>query len=217
MVVDDQQLENLSRMLDAVMMKHAEQFPRLRDAELHGSTIMRASEEPWRSVPLRVRFRIFEETMQAVFDSGARIYLEGINISRQIARGYPHVTPARELAFSHLFERINDCCHNSEPQIRVVADEHHTAEISRSNFNRYQIAGTYGYRSSRLTNIHPDISFVESHTSRALQASDMVTYLYNRVYTVSENDVRAHRQKHRMWQIVDGAARWPRGRARIWP
>lgn len=217
LVLNDGQLHTLRVALDGIMAKHTATFPALAGAELHGSTMMRAEEEPWRSVPLRIRFRIFEETMQAVFDSGARVYVEGVNILRQIARGYPTITPARELAFSHLFERINDCCHSSEPQVRVVADEHHTAQISRSNFNRYRMAGTYGYRSSRLPNVHPQIEFIQSHTDRALQAADLVTYLFNRIWTVSESDMRAHRQKHKMWQIVDDAARWPRGRARIWP
>jgi len=217
LILDDSQVDGLRRSLDEMMAKHATSFTVLDGAELHGSTMMRAYDEPWRSVPLRVRFRIFEEVMKAVFDSGARVYVEGVDIRRQVARGYPTVTPARELAFSHLFERINDCCHNGQPQVRVIADEHHTAEISRSNFNRYRMAGTYGYRSSRLPNIHPEIEFIESHTDRALQAADLVTYLYNRIWTVSESDMRAHRQKHKMWQIVDEAARWPRGRARVWP
>lgn len=217
LVLTDAQAGVLRSSLDEIMAKHASAFPVLLGAELHGSTMMRAHEAPWRSVPLRVRFRIFEETMQSVFDSGARVYVEGVNITRQLARGYPNPTPARELAFSHLFERINDCCHSGEPQVRIVADEHHTADISRSNFNRYQLAGTYGYRSSRLPNIHPQIEFIQSHTDRALQASDLVTYLYNRIWTVSETDMRAHRKKNEMWQIVDEAARWPRGRARIWP
>jgi hypothetical protein len=217
LVVDDVQLIGLRTALENVLNKHSVTFPQLAGAELHGSTMMRAEDAPWRSVPLRARFRIFEEVMQAVADSGAKLYIEGVDIRRQIARGYPNVTPARELAFSHLFERINECCTWAEPRVRVIADEHHTADISRSNFNRYQAGGTYGYRSSRLRNIDPQIDFIASHTDRALQAADLVTYLYNRVWTVSESDMRAHRQKQKMWQIVDEAARWPRGRARIWP
>jgi hypothetical protein len=158
-----------------------------------------------------------EEVMETVAYAGARVYIEGVDIARQMARGYPTITPARELAFSHLFERINECCSWHEPKVRVVADEHHTADVSRSNFNRYQAAGTYGYRSSRLRNINEQIDFIESHTDRVLQAADLITYLYNRMMTVQETDMRAHRQKVRMWSIIDEAARWPRGRARIWP
>lgn len=216
-VLNEQQVAHLRTNLDALVAKHARTFQALHGVELHGSTMMRASDQPWRSIPLRIRLRIFEEAMELVEASGARIYLEGVDIPRQVARGYPDVTPARELAFSHLLERVNDCCGMAEPWVRVVADEHHTADVSRSNFTRYQIAGTYGYRSSRLRHIHPQIDFIPSHTDRALQAADLVTYLYNRVMTVSESDMRAHRQKTKMWGIADPAARWPRGRARIWP
>ncbi len=217
LVLTGEQAEALRGALDRLIDKHAVNFDALEGVELHGSTMMRAANEPWRSVPLRVRFRIFEEVLRAVKDSGARVFIEGVDIRRHLARGYPKPMPARELAFSHLFERLNDSCTADEPQIQVIADEHHTAEISRSNFTRYQIAGTYGYRSSRLPNVHPRIEFIGSHTDRALQAADMVTYIYNRVMTVSETDMRAHRQKLAIWQIIDGAARWPRGRARIWP
>lgn len=216
-VVTSEQAEAVRSALDALVAKHAAVFPSLGGVELHGSTMMRAADAPWRSVPLRVRFRIFEEALEVVRDSGARVFIEGVDIRRQITRGYPDPIPARELAFSHLFERINDCCHTDEPQIRVVADQHHTAEISRSNFNRYRAAGTYGYRSSRLPHVHPQIDFIGSHTDRMLQAADLVTYVYNRVMTVHESDMRAHRRKHAIWQIIDEAARWPRGRARIWP
>ena len=217
LIVTDDQAEAIRESLDAIVNKHAATFPSLTGVELHGSTMMRANDAPWRSVPLRIRFRIIEEVMQAVQDSGARVYIEGVDIVSQVARGYPTITPARELAFSHLFERINDCCHWEEPAVQVVADEHHTAEISRSNFNRYRLAGTYGYRSSRLPNIRAQIDFIESHTDRVLQAADLITYLYNRLKTVHETDPRADRQKTAMWGIIEEAASWPRGRARIWP
>lgn len=217
LIVNDQQADDIRESLDRMLGKHAATFPEFAGVELHGSTMMRANERPWRSVPLRVRFRIMEEVLDSVAQSGARVYIEGVDIVRQMSRGYPTITPARELAFSHLFERINDCCDWHEPKVQVVADEHHTAEISRSNFNRYRSAGTYGYRSSRLRNINSQISFIESHTDRVLQAADLVTYLYNRLMTVEESDARAHRQKVQMWSRIDDAARWPRGRTRIWP
>lgn len=216
LVVSESQADYLTTELDALVRKHAASFPELEGVELHGSTMMRAKERPWRNIPLRLRFRIIEEVLEHVDVCGARIYIEGIDIRRQQAR-YSHPIPARELAFSHLFERINDCCSLHEPQIKVIADEHHTSEISRSNFNRYRTAGTYGYRSSKLPNIHPQIDFIPSHTSRVLQAADIITYLYNRMMTVPERDARAHQQKHRMWRIIEEGSHWPNGRTRTWP
>ena len=217
-ICTEQQRDALSRELDAVMEKHSAAFPSLTpDVEFHGSTIMWAQSEPWRSIPIRARIALYRDALVAIEAVGVRVYIEGVDIRRQIARGYPQVTPARELAFSHLFERINECCNSTETQINVVADEHHTSEISRSNFSNYRSVGTYGYRSSSLPHIHPDIDFVESHTVRALQAADMVTYLYNRMLTVPESDQRAHKAKRDLWSVIEPAAVWPRGRYRTWP
>jgi hypothetical protein len=217
-ICTERQRNILELELDAVMAKHARAFPALQaDDEFHGSTMMRASSKPWRSIPLRARFAIYQDALIAIEAVGVRIYIEGIDIQSQVARGYPSVTPARELAFSHLFERINDCCGSGEPQIQVHADEHHTSEISRSNFSRYRSVGTYGYRSSALPNIHPKIEFVQSHTVRALQAADMITYLYNRCTTITESDPRALKTKTMLWDLISPAVVWPRGRARTWP
>lgn len=217
-ICTDDQRDELSERLNDLMERHALSAATLSPStELHGSTMMRAAEDPWRSVPMRLRFKIFRDALEAIEQSGTRVYIEGVNIYRQLARGYPNPTPARELAFSHLFERINECCHNDEPRIKVVADEHHTSEISRSNFSRYRNVGTYGYRSSRLPNIDQNIEFVTSHSVRPLQAADLVTYLYNRLTTVQETDQRAHEMKRDLWSVIDPAVMWPRGRARIWP
>lgn len=217
-VCTSEQSELLTTQLDDLIAKHAKTFPALRlNTEIHGSSMMRAADEPWRSLPIRLRLRMLDEVLDVVEQTGARVYVEGVDIGRQLARGYPNPTPARELAFSHLFERINDCCTPGEPQIKVVADEHHTAEISRSNFSRYRSVGTYGYRSSYLPNIEAVIDFVPSHSSRPLQAADVVTYIYNRLTTITESDPRARRAKLAMWERIGPAVTPPRGRARTWP
>ncbi|WP_187270725.1 DUF3800 domain-containing protein [Lacisediminihabitans profunda] len=217
-VCTERQRDLLTREMDAVMEKHRQAFPSLTpDVEFHGSTMMRAQEEPWRSIPLRARIAIYRDALLAIEAVGTRVYVEGVDIHGQRARGYPNPTPARELAFSHLFERIDACCGQDEPQIQVVADEHHTSEVSRSNFAKYRNVGTYGYRSSYLPHIHQTIDFVQSHTVRALQAADLVTYLYNRRSTVTESDPRAVLARDSMWAAIDPAMVWPRGRARTWP
>lgn len=217
LVCTPEQAEQITTELDAVVAKHAVTFPTLAGVELHASDMMRAHDEPWRSIPIRVRFAIYADILEVVRASGARIYIEGVDIKAQARRGYLYLTPARELAFSHLFERINDCGMDAGCDVQVVADEHHTAEVSRSNFSRYQAVGTYGYRSSRLGNVSDDIQFVPSHTSRPLQASDHLTYIFNRLRTVTENDPRADKQKRQLWRTIEAQATWPTGRARIWP
>lgn len=216
-ICTDTQQAMLSAELEAVLEKHRQVHPSLTpEVEFHGSAMMRAEEEPWRSIPLRARLALYRDALIATEAVGVRIYIEGVNVPGQIARGYPEPTPARELAFSHLMERINDCCSDDEPRIKIYADEHHTSEISRSNFRSYRAYGTYGYRSSRLPNIEPEIEFVPSHTLRPLQASDLVTYLYNRIMTIKDGP-KSHAAKWHLWGQIVRAVNYPRGRERIWP
>lgn len=217
LIIEEWGAELLRHDLDGVVARFAWTFPDLFGVELHGSTMMRAHDEPWRSVPLRARFAIYDAALKVIHESGAQIYIEGVDIEGQRARGYPVLTPARQLAFSHLYERINECWREGQPLMHIIADEHHTAETSRSNFARYRVNGTYGYRSSHLLHVDPDISFIGSHTDRALQAADLITYLYNRVQTVREHDQRALRRKNAMWKMIEENTTPPHGRARIWP
>jgi hypothetical protein len=212
------QIDALTSALDGVIALYAHENSELTPAtEFHASAMMRASDPPWRRTPMRVRFALFHQALNEIEKSGARMYIEGIDIASQLSRGYPNPTPARELAFSHLFERINDCARDAGTQVQVFADDHHTAETSRSNFTRYQRIGTYGYRSSLLESIEPDIRFISSDTSRPLQAADLVTYLYNRRMTIVDSDRRAAEKKILMWRSIEPALLYPRGRARIWP
>lgn len=218
-VCTEDQAYALSMRLHRVMAKHARSHSALSIRnELHASEIMRAPDLPWRKVPLRARIAIYKEALQTIEQSGCRVYIEGIDVEAQKARGYAHITPARELAFGFLLERINECGLGSEARaVHVVADEHHTAEISRSNFNNYQLFGTPGYRSSQLTTIQSPLLFQPSHKSRLLQAADLITYIYNRKTTIQPKDPRAAKAQSDLWSTIEPAAIWPRGRARIWP
>jgi hypothetical protein len=206
---------DIEAALNAVIGKHSLSHPAIKpDTEFHAYELMKGSGS-WKKVPLRLRFGIYHEALRAIEASGACMHLEGIDVAAQIARGYTHVTPARELAFSHLFERVNDCAARKAERVRVIADDHHTKAISRSNFTRYQAWGTYGYKSSRLANIDAGVDFIDSKSSRALQAADLVTYLYNRRKTIVESDARAHDEKTLLWGDIRRAVN--RGGQRIWP
>lgn len=218
LVLTPSQAEQLRGELDNLMSCFAEEFMQLSPhEEFHGSSIMRAAEEPWRSLPKRVAFELYKKALEIIEKSGARYFLEGIDRKRHLARDYQHYFDSRQLAFSYLLERLNGASTNQYPKVQIIADEHHTSEVSRSNFSRYQQVGTFGYRSSKLPNVHSQIEFIASHSDRALQASDLVTYLFNRVTTVVETDARTENLKNKLWDIISVASVHPRGRTRIWP
>jgi hypothetical protein len=210
----DQELE-IEDALDGVILKHSRTHPAIKpDTELHAYEMM-AGRGSWKKIPLRLRFGIYHEALRAIEAVGSCMHLEGIDIGAQAARGYPNLTPARELAFSHLFERVNDCAGRKSKRIEIIADDHHTKAVSRSNFTRYQAWGTYGYKSSKLINIHEVVDFIDSKSSRALQAADLITYLYNRKKTVKELDPRAEEEKTLLWADIRRTVN--RGGQRIWP
>lgn len=205
----------LAADMDKILMKHSDSFPALSlETEYHAHEMM-AGRGDWRKIPLRLRFGILHEALQAISESGAAVYIEGVDIQRQIARGYTYVTPARELAFGYILERINEHAERKGTTVKVVADDHHTAAASRSDFTTYQQWGTFGYRSSKLQAISDNVDFIDSKSSRALQAADLATYLYNRRQTHMETNHKAHEQKVLMWRKLGPAVN--RGRTRTWP
>lgn len=208
-----EQIFDMNEALKAVMRKHATAAPGLvYTEELHGSTMMRGAVEPWRSIPKRLVIALYTDALKAIEESGVRARIEGIDISKL----YAHASSPRELAFRYLLERINECAVNGET-IQLHADEHHTAEESRSNFASYQGTGTLGYKSSKLENLEPGILFEDSQYELGLQAADLVTYIYNRKRTVTETDERATKAKKRMMHTIRPALTQPRGCHRIWP
>lgn len=210
----EEQVQALSDDMDKILLKHSDGFPSLSiDTEFHAHEMM-AGRGDWRKVPLRLRFGIYHEALRAIAASGAAVYIEGVDIQRQAVR-YKRMMPAREVAFSYILERINEYAERREAMVSVVADDHHTAAESRSNFTEYQAWGTFGYRRSTLQSISDNVHFIDSKTSRALQAADLATYLYNRRTTHSETTLKAHDEKQQMWRNLAPAIN--RGRARTWP
>lgn len=201
-----------------MMFELSQSWPQIRSQEeFHGSSIMRATDSPWRYIPLRVRFQIYAKALTLIAESGASSFIEGINIYKLENRNYPQKFPPREIAFNYLLERIDACGRDRNQLVRISADKHHTSSISASNFSKYQSFGTFGYKPSRLTNLINPILFIDSHSDRALQASDLVTYIFNRVHTIKESDPRAVSEKLKLWKQIEPALNPPRGRNRIWP
>ncbi|MDQ0101148.1 hypothetical protein J2T10_000767 [Paenarthrobacter nicotinovorans] len=215
LVCTQEQYDFITAQFEQILDKHGRTFSQITaETEFHAYELM-SGKGAWKGIPLRLRIGIYHEALRVIEASGACMHLEGIDVAGHLARGYKYPTPARELALSHLFERINDCAKAKGETVKVYADDHHTSEISRSNFTQYQAWGTYGYKSSKLEALHEGFEFIDSKLSRALQASDLVTYLYNRWKTVEESDPRAVESKALMWADIVPAVR--RGSQRIWP
>lgn len=210
------QIQQITAAMDSIMEEFSQRFSSLTpDTEFHGSEMMNGH-GPWEKVGTRAKLAMFRKVFTAIHEAGARVFVEGIHHAQLHPVANARLSP-RERAFSHLFEQIN-FYGTQDNLLQVIADEHHSAGTSRSNFSRYRMVGTYGYKPNHLMGIDPELRFVDSKGHRVLQASDMVTYIFNRLRTVEESDERAAREKRKLWNIFDHDPYFPSaGRGRIWP
>ncbi|WP_146341124.1 DUF3800 domain-containing protein [Nesterenkonia sp. NBAIMH1] len=212
-----EQIFDMGEALKAVMRKHAKGIPQLKYTdELHGSDLISASEKPWQGLMPRLRWAIMLDALVAIERSKVRIYIEGIDINEHRARPYKTHFPAREVALNYLLEKIQSCSKPHE-RVQVHADDHHTAEQSRSNFARYQREGTFGWKSTTLDCLMPDILFEDSKYELGLQAADLVTWLYNRRMTMEERNEDAAKWRAKFWKAIRPAMSGDRGNHRVWP
>lgn len=217
-VASEAQVEKITADMNALILEFGKIFPQLRlETEFHGSEIMNPSKgSDWQGIPLRVKFAIFRRVFTSVKSADARVFVEGIHHAALFESANIKLSP-RERAFSHLLERINAYGFPDNP-VHIVADDHHSAETSRSNFSRYRVTGTYGYKPNKLQNIYEELAFVDSKTNRVLQAADMATYIFNRKVTVQESNPKAVKEKEKLWEIFGHSIYTPgQGIGRVWP
>ena len=218
LVCTQNQASEISAGLDALLERYSKSFFELHPSiELHGSEMMRNNTSPWREVPFKARCDIYDSALRTIVNSGARYFVEVVDVVRHQIKDYATPFAPREIAFTYLLEKINKCVTVDDSIVKIFADEHHTSETSASNFARYQLLGTWGYKSSKLQNLDPDITFSRSSDSRELQAADLLTYLVNRHQTIVETTHQASHQKERHWNSMKPITQSPRGSIRVWP
>ncbi|MGR6092249.1 DUF3800 domain-containing protein [Brevibacterium sp. CSND-B09] len=214
LLATDRQMELIETSLDGLLAEFAGPHVNVTTAaEFHGYEMMQRRGK-WKRVPLRVVGNIYVRALEAISASGASFYFEGIDV-RALRERYIHPWQPRDVAMSHLLEKIDEHAGRLRSTVYLHADEHHTADDHREQLNFAQQNGIYGYKPSRLRNCHSDFKFLESKTSRCVQAADLVTYILNREKTATEKSDQALALKRRM--IAGLMPALNRGRHRIWP
>ena len=107
--------------------------------------------------------------------------------------------PAHSVVLQHLLERVDECSTSLGDYALVIADEVDGQARHRADLSSYREVGTTGYRRRKLTRIVDTLHFAPSHTSRLVQAADVITFLYRRVFTHRETDERSRKAKIAMW------------------
>lgn len=84
----------------------------------------------------------------------------------------------------------------------VIADEIHTAERHRTRLKAYRNNHQMDAQHNRLSRIFDTLYFGPSKHSRLLQAVDLLTFIYLRRTTSTENTPRAAMANERIWRQI---------------
>jgi hypothetical protein len=192
----------LASELDQVMQDAASAYGVSPTTELHGYELVNGK-QAWKVLATQVRARIgiYDKAMAAIGRHPVKVFLCGVDIPA-LQRRYSYPEPPHTVVLQHVLERVNDFASYGPERVLFIADEVAEADSHRQSLIDYRKHGTPGYLSSRLGQVVDTIHFVPSHTSRLLQAADLIAYLHRRRHTHTETDPRAARASERMWGHV---------------
>lgn len=204
-LVNEKVNAELTGKLNALGAGIAEKFNLSSSPEFHAHEMMSARGD-WKflknDVPTRIA--ILRKTVIEIVNSGPQIIIEGVDVERLNAR-YRYPDPPYEIALRHMLERVNDRCSRHGNECLVEADMISRSQDFREAIEGYTRSGTPGYRPSKLGNIEQPIDFVDSRSSRGIQAADISVYLTRRVNENHLGSKQAMRSAKRMKSILDQA------------
>jgi len=171
-------------------------------AELHGHEIMQQRKQ-WRPLAGKIRaaVKIYKKGLAAIADSGAKVFLEGVDVDRLNQR-YRHPDDPHEVALRHVLERVNDYALSRDRKVLVVADTVPGQANHAAIMELFSKIGTPGYRSSMLPQVIHPVRNDDSSLHFGLQAADLAVYLYRRRNCVVETSPAAEKSVKEMWSTL---------------
>lgn len=197
-LVDEAQARKLESGLDglAVRLQRRNQWEEL--PEFHGHSLMNGLDD-WKELRpyFGVRLSVYMDVLRVVRASGARVFIQGVDVQRLNAR-YMYPPPPFEVALSRLLSVVDEWCALVGARCSVVADE-------RGEYARVERLDTrFMWRNPRpLRMIREDISFTESRGSYGVQAADMCAYIARRFWEQDTDGVQVKRSKRRLYRMVE--------------
>ena len=182
-------------------MTAAETFSVDPASELHGYELFQG-ERWWKGVPPRARIAVYGKALDSIAEHSTALVLRGVH-SAGLPLRYAYPDPPHTVVLSHLLERVHEFVAQQKEQVLVIADEVGEQARHRADLDIYRRKGTPGYRGKKLTTIVDTLHFAPSHASRLLQAVDLVTFLYRRVYDHTEANERSARANAALWSKLE--------------
>ncbi|MEJ4098775.1 DUF3800 domain-containing protein [Corynebacterium mastitidis] len=117
--------------------------------------------------------------MNIIQNSGARVYLEGVDVNRLHAR-YRYPDSPHEIVLWRILECVNDHCARQDEKCRVIADMIPQKNNVNAAIRGRAMSGMLGCGYRDLSCVEGDINFVDSRASWGVQAADMSVYVLRR-------------------------------------
>lgn len=201
-VVDMVALFDLNRGFRDVVSYASNAFGVDPAAELHGHEIMQQRKH-WRPMAGKIRgaVKVYKKGLTAIADSGAKVFLEGVDVTRLHQR-YSRPDDPHEIALRHVLERVDDYAKARDRKVLVVADVVPGQANHAAIIELFSKVGTPGYRSSMLEQVIHPVRFDDSSLHYGLQAADLTVYLYRRMKCVQETSAAAEKSVGEMWSTL---------------
>ncbi len=207
LIVPDHQAKSLTFDLDELATNLIFDIPELKQLrEFHGHSIMQAKDD-WEPLQkaLRLRIGVFEKCLKIIAKHDVKIIIRSVDLIALRTKYRTHLEP-HEICLSFLYERIDEYAIKEAQNVLVMADGVIEEDGHRKDLWRYQRTGTWGYRSRIIQNVIDTIYFTPSHSSRLVQAADLIAYLAHRYesqcFNSSKFDPKAVKACTDMWKLI---------------
>lgn len=182
-VVDRHQQDAVTFGLEDVAKRTLEAHPQLpKDLEFHGQALFQRANE-WKAMRERpaAGYAIYRRALSRVASSGGRWFVAGVRRPDRLAIRYVDPWPPHMIALQYVLEMVDQYAESVNESVHVVADTVENQRMHEAQIRLFQDRGrTTGWKPRALTRIERDFEWVDSREHRALQACDMLTYVYLR-------------------------------------
>lgn len=204
-LVPDTEARSLTAALNGVVEEASYEHGRIASsAELHGHEIVNATKAWKRLKPdIAARIEVYNNALQAIADHNVTIIIRSVDKVR-LDKRYPdgHDHP-HSVVLTHLIERVDEYAERVGQNALLIADEVAGQDSYRRDLWQYQRSATWGYRQRQITRVIDTLHFAPSHSSRLVQAADLVAFLARRIATHTETDPRAKQEYATMWKRIE--------------
>lgn len=181
------------------------------ETEFHGHRIM-TGRDGWESVRGKPRAAgaVYRHALRGIANVPGRLFVEGVDVARLNAR-YRYPDPPHLVVLRHVLEDVNAYAAAVDEDVVVICDQVTDQDSHSKRFGEYQLAGTPGFRSSKLGRIEM-FTFADSAASPGLQSVDLAVYLYRRIDAHGAQSQRSRDLALSLWAelrpIIAKTRRW---------